>query len=122
MSIDPSGAILTWSLLSCHCISSLQMFAGPPAPEEAATVVAVLGCGRLVAAGSRTGGVAVFDLSTITNRKCVMWARLDSTPVVGMAAHPCLPVLCVVFASNCVVFLSVHASQPLNYQPFSCIK
>ena len=107
VSIDPSGVILAWSLISCQCIASLRMFSGLPTVDEAATAIAALGCGRLIAAGSRSGGVAIFDMSTISNRKCVFWSRLDMTPVVAIAAHPSLPVVCVAFQSNCVVFLSI---------------
>ena len=111
VSIDPTGAILLWSLLSGQCISSLNLFLpSSPASKEVATVIVASGCGRLVAAGSRSGGVAVFDLSTLSNRKCVFWSRLDITPVVALAAHPSLPVFCAVFASSNVVFLSVTAT------------
>ena len=107
VSIDPSGVIHMWSLLTGHCIVSLNMFIAAPAAQEAATAISASGSGRLVAAGSCTGGLAVFDLSTTSNRKCVFWSRLDTTPVVALAAHPSLPVFCVAFASNCVVFVSV---------------
>jgi hypothetical protein len=107
-SVDPSGAILVWSLLSGQCIASLNMFSSAPPADEAAAIVAS-GCGRLIAAGSRSGGLAIFDLSTLSNRKCVFWSRLDTSAVVALAAHPSLPVFCAVFSSNAVVFLSVTA-------------
>lgn len=110
VSIDPSGVMLVWSLLSGQCIASLNMFVSAPSAEEATTSLAVSGRGRLVAVGFRSGGFAVFDLSTLTNRKCVYWSRLDTAPVVAVAAHPIHPVFCVAFASNYVVFVSVTAT------------
>jgi WD40 repeat protein len=110
VSIDPSGVVLVWSLLSGQCVASLNMFVAAPNVEEEATSLAVCGRGRLVAVGFRSGGFAVFDLSTLTNRKCVSWSRLDTTRVVAVAAHPIHPVFCVAFASNYVVFVSVTAA------------
>ncbi len=110
VSMDPSGVMLVWSLLAGQCIASLNMFVAAPNAEEATTSLAVCGRGRLVAVGFRSGGLAVFDLSTLTNRKCVSWSRLDTTPVVAVAAHPIHPVFCVAFASNYVVFVSVTAA------------
>jgi hypothetical protein len=110
VSIEPSGLILVWSLLSSHCISSLNMFVSAPDAEEAATAMVASGSGRLVAVGSRAGGVAIFDMSTLKNRRCVFWSRLDTSPVVALATHPSLPVFCIAFASKCVVFVSVTAT------------
>jgi hypothetical protein len=90
-------------------MASINMFSSSPASKEAANAIAASGCGRLIAAGTNSGGIAVFDLSTLSNRKCLFWSRLDSTPVVSIAAHPSLPVFCITFASNYVVFLSVTA-------------
>ena len=110
VSIEPSGVILVWSLLSSQCISSLKMFVSTPDADEAATAIVASGCGRLVAVGSRTGGFAIFDMSTLKNRKCLFWSRLDTSPVVALATHPTLPVFCIAFASKCVVFVSVTAT------------
>lgn len=110
VSIDATGCILMWSLLSGACLTSVSMFAPPLDPTEAAVAFAASSCGRLVAAGSSSGGVAMFDLSTVSTRKCVLWSRLDATAVLALASHPSLPVFCVAFASNRIVFLSVAAA------------
>jgi hypothetical protein len=111
VSIDTTGCILMWSLLNGACLASLSMFAPPQDPNEAAVAFAASSCGRLVAAGSSSGGVAIFDLSTVSTRKCVLWSRLDSTAVVALASHPSLPVFCVAFASRHIVFLSAAAAS-----------
>lgn len=111
VSIDTTGCILMWSLLNGACLTSLSMFAPPQDPNEAAVAFAASSCGRLVAAGSSSGGVAMFDLSTVSTRKCVLWSRLDSTAVVALASHPSLPVFCVAFASRHIVFLSAAAAS-----------
>jgi hypothetical protein len=110
VSIDTTGCILMWSLLNGACLASLSMFAPPQHPDEAAVAFAASSCGRLVAAGSSSGGVAMFDLSTVSTRKCVLWSRLDSTAVVALAAHPSLPLFCVAFASKHIVFLWAAAA------------
>jgi WD40 repeat protein len=110
VSIDSNGTILMWSLLNGSCMTSVSMIAPPSDANEAAVAFAASSAGRLVAAGSSSGGIAMFDLSTVATRKCVLWSRLDSSAVVALAAHPSLPVFCVAFESNRIVFLSAAAA------------